>query len=76
VIKSIPSWTNTQIVLGVLSAKAKNLRKHDPVSISIHVPLGATNGLFITLLDDLLSGLKDPVVHPFASLLCPLINNY
>jgi hypothetical protein len=39
------------------------------------VPLGAPNGLFITLLDDLLSGLKDPVGHPFALLLCSLINN-
>jgi hypothetical protein len=49
---------------------------HALVSINILVPLGATNSLFITLLDDLLSGLKDPVVHPFDLILCPLINNY
>jgi hypothetical protein len=52
VIKLIPSWTITHIVQGVLSAKVKNQRKYALVPILILVLLGATNGLFITLLDE------------------------
>jgi hypothetical protein len=56
-------------VQGVLSAKVKNYKKHVLVSISILVPLGATNGFVHNFIGQSVEQYSETVPYPYRNVL-------